>query len=73
MGESKSRADATQEKLFRQRKCLTLFICAAIVCLFFGAHTLLANVMAHDVPFARRASRSSGDENRPCYHIYRPR
>lgn len=49
MKESNPRTDAAQKRLFRQRKCLTLFVCAALVCLFFGAYALLTNALAHDV------------------------
>jgi general secretion pathway protein D len=49
MKESNPRTDAAQKRFFRQRKCLTLLVCAALVCLFFGAYTLLTNALAHDV------------------------
>ena len=44
----KSRALAEQERLSRQRKYLTLFIYVVIVCLSFGAYTLLVNALVHD-------------------------
>jgi hypothetical protein len=46
---SKSRADAPPQRLSRQRRYLALFLWVAIVCLSFGAYTLLVNALAHGV------------------------
>jgi hypothetical protein len=46
---SKSRADAPPKSLSRQRRYLALFLWVVIVCLSFGAYTLLVNTLVHGV------------------------